>query len=424
MQAMFERCVLPSGPRVISVHLPAARSFSVVAFVCSGSRVESDSDAGTAHFLEHLTFKGTASYPSTRAVSEEIEGAGGTSNAATDRESTSYWARVPSRAAERAVTVIGELVTQPLLRDADIESERTIIVEEIRSYRDDPGEHIFTLLDEAMYGDSPLGREIAGDEDGVRGLEPDRIREFWRRHYGPQNVVVAVAGDLPHEEARALVAARFGTGDGVLPVRAEAPAHPSADRIRVQRRAGSQAHLCLGVRGLRRDDPDAWVLDLLHTILGEGMSSRLFLHLREEAGLAYDVHSFVVDFADCGMFGVYAGVDPDSLDRALAAVLAELSDLRDRTVPADEFARAKAYARGRLELRLEDGRSLASWLGAQEALHERTLSLDEALTEIDAVTASDVRELAERLLRDDALALAVVAPRGTVRRLRAGLHLP
>lgn len=421
---MFERSVLPSGPRVISVRIPGARSFSVVVYVLAGSRLERREESGTAHFLEHLVFKGTSSFPDTRAVSEAIEGVGGTSNAATDREATTYWARVPGRETERAMHVLGDIVTRPLLRDADIDSERTIIVEEIRSYHDDPGEFVFTLLDQAVFGDTPLGWEIAGSEDSVRGLAYDGIRDFWDRHYRPSNLVIAAAGDIAHQDVVALASTWFGSGDGVAPVLDGVPLLPAPDNVLVDRRKGAQAHLCVGLPALRRDDPDTWVLEILHTVLGDGMSSRLFLHLREEAGLAYDVHSFVTDFRDCGLLGVYAGVDPAALGRALEAILSELADLRDRPVPEEELARARAYASGRLELRLEDGRNLASWLGVQEALHEQTMTIEQALSKIAAVDADAVQRLAGRLFRSDALALAVISPSGGSSRFGDRLRLP
>jgi predicted Zn-dependent peptidase len=435
---MFERTVLPGGPRVLTVRLPEARSFTAVAIVRAGSRMESRAESGMAHFMEHLAFKGTASWASTRAVSEAIEGIGGTSNAATDRESTTYWVRVPARDAEVAMRVLGELVTRPLLRDEDVAHERTVVIEEIRSYRDDPGEYVFNLLDQAVFGDTPLGWEIAGDEESVAGLTAAGLRAFWERWYRPSNVVVAAAGDLDHAAICSLAADAFGS-DGARPgadlrgsggpgapdaPRFEpAPPLPSAERVRIVNRPGSQAHLAVAIPALPRDDPEQWALELLDTVLGEGMSSRLFLHLREESGLAYDVHSFISDYADCGMLGVYAGVDPHLLDRALDGVLAELAALRDTPVPDDELARAKAYACGRLELRLEEGRNLASWLGAQEALHERTLTLEEAIGEIRAVDAAQIMALAGRLFRDEALSLAVIAPGRRGRALEGRLRL-
>ena len=225
---MFERTKLPDGPRVISARLPGSRSLSVAVYVLAGSRLEARSDSGVAHFMEHLTFKGTEHYPSARAVSDAIEGCGGVSNAATDRETTVYWARVPLRVAERAFAVLGELVVRPLLRKADIERERDIIVEEVRSYRDDPGQFVFTLFDRAFYGDTPLGWEIAGDEDSVRGLTEEQIRGFWSAAYKPDNLVVAVAGDLDHAAAVDLVWRNFGAGGGNIADYEPAPTTPSA----------------------------------------------------------------------------------------------------------------------------------------------------------------------------------------------------
>ncbi|MDQ3448879.1 MAG: insulinase family protein [Chloroflexota bacterium] len=420
---MFERTTLPEGPRVISARLPGTRSLSIAAYVMVGSRLESREASGTAHFMEHLTFKGTEAYPSTRAVSEAIEGIGGTSNAATDRESTVYWTRLPVRDAERGFHVLGELMRRPLLRSEDIAKEREIIVEEIRSYRDDPGQYVFNVFDETFFGDTPLGWEIAGDETSVRSLGDDDIRAFWSAGYRPANIVVAVAGDLSHDQVVGLVADSFGSGNGAVPGFAAAPSLPH-QRFAVLERSTSQAHLCLGLPALRRDDPDQWTMELLNTVLGEGSSSRLFLRVREDAGLAYDVHSFTTDYADCGTLQVYAGVDPTDLAAALKAILEELARLRDEPVPVEELAKARAYARGRLELRLEESRHLASWLGVQEALHDQVLTLDDALTALDAVTPVAMHALAQRLIRDDALSLAVIAPGRNARRLEKALHLP
>src|SRR5687768_9706035 len=215
--AMFERTALPSGPRVISSRLPGARSVSIAAYVLAGSRLESAAEAGVAHFMEHLTFKGTQSYPTTRAISEAIEGVGGSFNASTDRESTVYWVRVPRREAHRAMDVLGELIVRPLLDAKESEGERSVIIEEIRSYQDDPAEYAQMLFQSALFGDGPLGREICGDEAGIRGLPETTIRDFWRTTYRPANTVIAVAGDIDHAHAVDLAAAAFGTGNGKIP---------------------------------------------------------------------------------------------------------------------------------------------------------------------------------------------------------------
>ncbi|NJD30075.1 MAG: insulinase family protein [Chloroflexi bacterium] len=420
---MFERTALPDGPRVITVPLPGARSVSIAAYVRAGSRQESPDETGVAHFLEHLTFKGTAAYPSTRALSEAIEGVGGSFNAATDRETTVYWARVPKREAGRATAVLGELICRPALDAAEIDREREVIVEEIRGYLDDPAEHCQILFQRAMFGAGPLGREICGEEADVRALPAGAIRAFWASAYRPANTVVAVAGDLAHEAAVELIEGAFGTGNGALGRFEGAPALPAGERILTARRAITQAQLCLGVPALPRDHPDTWALAVLNAILGDGMSSRLFLSLVDRDALAYDVGSGIVEYADAGALQVTAGVDPARVGRTIDAIIAELRRLRDETVPVDELAKAKAYLAGGLELRMEETRHLASWGGGQEALHERVLTLDEALAAVDAVTDTDVARLAGRLFRNEALRLSVVAPTRSLRGLDRHLRL-
>jgi len=421
---MFQRTALTSGPRVISARHPGARSISIAAYVLAGSRLEAPGQIGVAHFMEHLTFKGTAAFPTTRAISEAIEGVGGSFNAATDRETTVYWVRVPRRQADRAMDVLGELIVRPRLESHEIDQERAIIVEEIRSYLDDPAEYCQILFQQAMFGIGPLGREICGEEDDIRALPEATIRAFWRAMYRPANTVIAVAGDVEHEEVCGLAARAFGSGNGSVPAYAPAPSLPAGERVLAGRRDTTQAQVSLGVPALRRDHPDAWTLAVLNALLGDGMSSRLFQAVREELGLAYDVSSGLVEYADAGALEISAGVDTEQVPAALEAMLVELARLRDEPVPADELGRAKAYLGGGLELRMDDTRHLASWVGGQEALHDRVLTLDEALAAIEAVDAPSIQRLAGELFRDDALRLAVVARPRVLRGLERHLHLP
>ena len=325
---MFECTALPDGPRVISARVPGSRSVSVAAYVLAGSRHEGPGQGGVAHFMEHITFKGTAAYPTTRAISEAIEGVGGSFNAATERESTVYWVRVPAREAARGVDVLGELIVRPKLEDAEIDHERTVIIEEIRSYLDDPSEYAQILLQQALFGPGVMGREICGDEADIRTLPEQTIRDFWSATYRPTNIVVAVAGDLDHARALELVGPSFGRGDGARTAYAAAPPLPAGERYMLGHRDASQAQLALAVPAYRRDHPDAWPLAVLNGVLGDGMSSRLFLSVREERGLAYDVGSGVTEYADSGSLAIYAGVDPKGLEAALGAILAELERLR------------------------------------------------------------------------------------------------
>ena len=421
---MFERTALPQGPRVISSRVSGARSVSIAAYVLAGSRLESASEAGVAHFMEHITFKGTAAYPSTRAISEAIEGVGGSFNAATDRESTVYWVRVPQREAQRGMDVLGELIVRPKLDHDEIDGERTVIIEEIRGYQDDPSEYAQTLFQGALFGDGPLGREICGDEAGIRALPEVTIRDFWRTMYRPANTVIAVAGDLDHAQAVELAATAFGSGNGVIPGYDPAPVLPAGERARFGKRQTTQAQLVIGLPALHRDHPDSWSLALLNAVLGDGMSSRLFLSVREERGLAYDIGSGLVDYADAGALEISAGVDPASLPEALGAILDELARIRDEPIPAAELDKARRYLSGGLELRMDETRHVASWIGGQEALHDRVLTVDEALAAIDAVTVDDIQRVARSLIHEDGLRLAAVAPARYLRGLDRHLHLP
>jgi predicted Zn-dependent peptidase len=234
---------------------------------------------------------------------------------------------------------------------------------------------------------------------------------------------VAVAGDIAHEDVVALVRDSFGSGAGVRHGFAPAPAVP-ARRVSLQHRDTAQAYICLGLAGLPRDDDEQWALELLNTVLGDGTSSRLFMSIREEMGLAYDVHSFQTDYADCGTLQVYLGVDADDVGPATQAVLAELARLRDDRVPEAELERARNFALGRLELRLEESRAMASFLGTQEALHDRVLTLDEVMEKLRAVTVEEVRALAGRLFTDERLCLAVIGPDHASPDLDGILRLP
>jgi predicted Zn-dependent peptidase len=421
--AMFERTALADGPRVITAPLPGARSVSIAAYVPAGSRLEAPEQAGMAHFLEHLTFKGTAAYPTTRALSEAVEGVGGSFNAATDREATVYWVRVPRRETERAMQVLGELICRPALDPGEIDREREVIIEEIRGYLDDPGEMAQILFQQAMFGATALGREICGEETDVRSLPAAGIRAFWSATYRPGNAVVALAGDIEHAGVVQLAADAFGRGNGAMRGFDAAPSLPAGPRVLTQKRDTTQAQLALGVPALPRDHPDAWALAVLNAILGDGMSSRLFLALVDRDALAYDVSSGVVEYADAGALQVSAGVDPGRVGRTIEAILRQLSGLRDEAVGDDELAKAKAYLSGGLELRMEETRHLASWIGGQEALHDRVLTLDDALAEVAKVSAIDIQRLAGQLFRDDALRLSVVAPARSLRGLDRHLKL-
>jgi predicted Zn-dependent peptidase len=415
----YQRSVLPNGLRVVTQEMPLARSVAAGLFVGVGSRHEDGAHAGLSHLLEHLVFKGTARYPDPGGLSEAVEACGGGVNASTDRELTVYSAKVPAEAVARGLDVISELVFRPLLRRSDLRGEKPVIVDEIRMYEDSPGDHIFTLFDQLLFGAHPLGREIAGTPHSVRRATRERAVAHWRRWYRPDHVVLSVAGATTHAATLQTAAAWFGDVEGWLgkveatapPDMALVPPDPTPPgAVRVAFRTLAQGNLCIGMPGVARDDPDRWALDLLGTVLGDGMSSRLFLELRERRSLVYDVATFAATYADCGTFGVHAGFDPDQADTVLTAILEQLERVVQEPISAAELERARAYTRGRLQLRMEETGAVAAWLGTGESLLPRILTVDVVIERLEAVTTDDLLRVAQRVASPDHARLAVLGP--------------
>jgi predicted Zn-dependent peptidase len=412
----YQRSTLPNGLRVLTQPMPSARSVSVGMFVGVGSRHEDEQHAGLSHLLEHLVFKGTRHHPDPGDLSEAVEGCGGALNASTDRELTVYSAKAPAEAADRALDVVADLVLHPLLRGSDLAAEKPVIVDEIRMYMDSPGDHVFSIFDELLFDRHPLGREIAGTPRSVRRTRRDGVVAHWARWYRPEHVVLAVAGNTTHAAVLARAASWFDEAPDPepgmrAPVPAILPPRPAPPgTVRVGRRKLAQGNLCLGMTGVSRDDPDRWALDLLGAVLGDGMSSRLFLELRERRSLAYDVSTFASTFSDCGVVGVHAGFDPEHADRVVAAILEQLERVVQEPVTAAELERARAYTRGRLQLRMEETGAVASWLGSGESLLPRILSVEEVLEHLDALTADDLLRVARAYTRPDQARLAVLGP--------------
>src|SRR5688500_2503642 len=341
--------------------MPGARSASMAIFVPVGSRHEDDARAGLSHLLEHLVFKGTRDHPEAGALSQVVEGVGGSVNASTDRELTVYSSKVPATQGAVALEAVSELALRPLLRAADLRAEKPVIVDEIRMYVDSPSDHVFTLFDELLYGRHPLGREIAGTIGSVRRATHAGVIDHWRSSYRTSSMVLAVAGAIDHDEVvrsaeewQAAGPPDDGTPAHRPPVAPSAPKPTPPGGLRVSHRRLSQGNLCLGMPGVARDDPDRWALDLLGAILGDGMGSRLFLDLRERRSLVYDVSTFSQSYADVGSFGVHAGFDPEDADRVVGAILDQLDRICSEPVAPSELDRARAYTRGRLERRMED----------------------------------------------------------------------
>lgn len=401
---------LENGLRVVVTPMPHASSVSVSVYVGAGARYEDPPEAGLSHFVEHLAFKGTKTRPRPQDISIEIDSIGGTMNAATDREYTVYYTKVTREFAERAVVIIADMLRDSLFVGDEIERERGVILEELAAVEDSPDEQAGLLLDAMLWPGQALGRDIAGTPKSVGAISHDRLIGYYRQQYVPNACVVSIAGAIEEEAGLELVRTSFGTWAPGAPLdwqRAQAePRGPRSDKIA---KATEQAHISMGVRGLPLDHPDRYASDVLSVILGEGMSSRLFMRLREELGLCYDIHSFASHLRDAGVFGVYAGVDPPKAAEAVREIASELAKIR-QPVSADELARAQALIRSRVLLRMEDSRSVSGWYGSQVILDQPRLTPAEAIAKAEAVTIEDVQRVAAQLLTDGGLQLAVVGP--------------
>ncbi|MFN8632568.1 MAG: pitrilysin family protein [Chloroflexota bacterium] len=406
---MFDRTVLENGLRVVSSTMPHTRSVSVGLYVAAGSRYEHDEIAGVSHFLEHMLFKGTTRRPTAQMISEEIEGVGGSMNAATDKELTVYWAKVGQQHFERCMDVLSDALLASTFDPAEIEKERQVIIEELAMTEDSPGDLAALLIDEVLWPDQPLGRDVGGSAQTVAAITRDQIVGFVDQNYTPANTVLSVAGNVSHEDVVALSRALLGGWPRATPGEWFKAEEKPSPRVALKSKKSEQAHVCVGLPGYSSSHPDRYALDLMNTILGEGMSSRLFVEIREKLALAYDVHSYVAHFLDAGALVVSAGVDPKRVDPTIEAILSELAKMR-QGVPDTELRKAKDLIKGRLQLRMEDTRAVSSWLGTQELLRNEILTVDDALDVIENVSLTDVNRVADELLRPERMSLAIVGP--------------
>lgn len=408
---MYKKTILENGLRVLSSQMVHTMSASICIYVGSGSRYEEESQAGISHYVEHMLFKGTERRPTSIDISGAIEGVGGIMNGSTDRELCGYWCKVALPHFLEGLDVLIDMVCNSVFDATEIETERTVIQEELGMSHDHPGYRADTLIDEMMWPNQPLGRDVGGSKESVQGITRDMLIDHFRRQYSPSNIVISVAGNLTHEQVVEAVALRFKTGS-VLPALSWQPVveyqrnHPQA---RTEYRKAEQAHMCLGLPGISRDHPDRYRLDIMNTVLGEGMSSRLFSEVRERQGLAYDIHSSVSHLKDTGSIVVYCGVDPKKATKALDTIIRELERMKVG-VSEEELNRGRELAKGRLLLSMEDTRAVAAWGGVQEMLHGQVITVEDVVKKVDAVNTDDLRDVAKKFLLMEKQSLAVVGP--------------
>ena len=402
---------LSNGLRVAVTPVPHSQAATLAAYVGVGSRDEARTTLGLSHYLEHMLFKGTERRPEPTAISAAIEGAGGSLNAYTTRELTAFWNRVPYDRLPLAMDVLADSVQRSLLEEREIERERTVICSEIRRAHDQPAQRAGQLISAASYGEQPLAWEIAGDLESVGAVTREHLAEHIGTWYGPQNIVLSVSGNVEVDEVMTLAERHWPSAPGEsTPPRPPADGALAEDPVSVEQRPIEQCNLALALRSGARLDPDRYALALLNEVLGRGMSSRLFLEVRERRGLAYSVGSHTAGFDDAGHLGISAGVTAEHVIETVEVVLNELERLVREPVGDEELSRAREHAVGSFRLSLDAASSWCHRAGGMLIANGFIESVEEVIAGYEMVEAADIQRVAARVVRTGNLAAAVVGP--------------
>ena len=403
----YELSRLPTGERLISERVTSVRSVAIGFWIGTGSRDETDARSGISHFIEHLLFKGTSKH-SAQEIAEIFDGLGGELNAATSRETTLLYGRVPDDRLEAALDVMVGMVYEPSF--AELDSEREVVLEEIAMVDDNPQDLVHDVATEAVFGGHPLGRPVIGRAEVISSVSRRALASFHRAAYTAENIVVAVAGSRTHEDVRALLEARLHRTEPAPRRARKAFTRAPAPGYRFLRRPTEQYHVCLAAPGVSRRDERRFAASLLDSIVGGSASSRLFQEIREKRGMAYSVYTFASQYSDTGQVGLYVGTREENLVQCFEIVARELDDLASGNVRPGELERAKESLKGRILLSLESTSNRMSRLGKSLITDTELLELDEIVARIDAVGTGDVAELAGDLFRLDKLSAAGIGP--------------
>jgi len=402
---------LKNGLRLMTVSRPQVESVTVLVGVGAGSRDETRRIRGLAHFLEHMAFKGTKKRPSTQAIATEVESVGGLFNAFTDKEFTGYWLKLAAKHRSLAFDILADMLTNSLFKNEEIERERGVIIEEINMRDDIPMSKAAVEFEQLLYGDNPMGWDTAGTKETVAKIKRADFLAYLKRLYYPKNMVLAVAGKISLREARKLAeefffSLRKNNQKTTKAIKIE----QKQPRVKLIPKKTEQAHFCLGVPTFGLSHPDRWTLNVLMAVLGKGMSSRLFLAVRERRGLAYYVGTEGYFYTDSGYLLNRAGVKLKKTQEAIQVVLEEMKQLAARKVPLRELTKAKEMLKGNLILNLEDSRFLAERYALQLILEGKIRTPQETLALIDKVSAEDIQRVASALFRPEKLNLTLVGP--------------
>ena len=406
-----KRSVHSSGLRIVTEEVPSVRSAAVGIWVNVGSRDEAPATAGASHFLEHLLFKGTTSRTALE-ISSSIESVGGEMNAFTSKEYTCFYARVIDTDLPMAIDVVSDLITSSIVTALDVDAERKVVLEEIAMRDDDPSDLVHDLFSDTYYGDTAIGRPILGTIDSIKGMSRNTVFNYYKKKYLPQDLVVAVAGNIKHKRVVAMVEEALSRDNfldelGAPVLRPNTPVKNSKQQsVGLLYKKSEQAHLFYGMEGVARADDRRFAMGVLSAALGGGMSSRLFQEIREKRGLAYSVYAYAQQFAGSGVLGFYAGCNPTKAIEVVEIIRSVLSDVADNGMTHEEIERAKGAVRGSLVLSQEDSGSRMSRIGKNEIVYGQVMDFDDILKAISRVSATDIREIAgEFLVKTPTLAL-------------------
>jgi predicted Zn-dependent peptidase len=406
-----KRSVHSSGLRIVTEEVPSVRSAAVGIWVNVGSRDEAPATAGASHFLEHLLFKGTTSRTALE-ISSSIESVGGEMNAFTSKEYTCFYARVIDTDLPMAIDVVSDLITSSIVTALDVDAERKVVLEEIAMRDDDPSDLVHDLFSDTYYGDTAIGRPILGTIDSIKGMSRSTVFNYYKKKYLPQDLVVAVAGNIKHKRVVAMVEEALSRDNfldelGAPVLRPNTPVKNSKQQsVGLLYKKSEQAHMFYGMEGVARADERRFAMGVLSAALGGGMSSRLFQEIREKRGLAYSVYAYAQQFAGSGVLGFYAGCNPTKAIEVVEIIRSVLFDVADNGMTHEEIERAKGAVRGSLVLSQEDSGSRMSRIGKNEIVYGQVMDFDDILKAISRVSATDIREIAgEFLVKTPTLAL-------------------
>lgn len=394
-QRMCEEFVLSNGVRVVAEYIPHFPSVSVGLWIGAGSMYETEEENGLSHFVEHMLFKGTENR-TTREIAVEMDAIGGQVNAFTAKECTCYYAKVIAEHLERAMSLLSDLLLHAKMDDEEFEKERGVILEEIAMCEDTPEDLVYDLLAQAYFGNHPLARPILGTQEQIASVTREALIAFRKKHYRPDNTVLAIAGQFDLDEFRAMAERYLGSWQAAGDTHEPEAVNGCDGKLLCKKKDIEQVHICLAYPGVAQDDDNLYPLTVLNNLFGGGMSSRLFQHIREEMGAAYSVYSYPSAYANCGTMTIYAGTSPEMAQRVIDALHSEIKKLLDGGVTEEEFAMAKDQLKVSYVLGLESSSSRMSSIGRSKLLRGRAVDPQDVVRKIERVTRADV----ERVMRD------------------------